>query len=467
MKYFGIHYFGGRDATDPHHISHDSALTIFDEDGTLEFHGQLERYSRIKRDSKPYTRIYDYFPHLPRPTPNDIVCCVNNTAQVLEDKNILYLDHHLAHACASWCFRPDDKPRDFLVYDGYGRGVDGSLNHSLTGRISATECVIGKANTIPSSIHLGKPLGIFNVGKLMGLAGYLPDAPLVEDVNFNHLNSLTPDRMEQAAGFYKYHIDKIWQAIEPQINGPVIIGGGTTLALELNTRIFQKAKDVVFAPCADDSGISLGCAAYAFFSKNGQWPHAFINASLINQQVPHTAEGPQTPREIAKLLAEEQICAVVRGKSECGPRALGNRSIFASAKTIEMKVKVSEKIKGREFYRPLAPIVTDRDFPSLFDGPMGKYMQYMVYCTEEAQQTIPAVVHTDLTARPQVVYPEDEWLYELLVEYGKLSGVECLINTSLNTGGRPIAENSLYAKVDLKDHDVAFCIIGDKKFIKL
>lgn len=467
MRYFGLHWFDSKDIRDPNHVCHDSSMTVFDENGRLEFHGQLERYSRIKRDSRRFDAIYEFFPDLCKPQAGDVIACVNNTSQpFLGADEVICVDHHLAHACASWCFRPDDKERKFIAYDGYGRGVDGSLNHSLTGSFSLNGCVIGAWNTIPSSIELGKPLGIFNVGKLMGLAGHFPYVPEVSSVDFNHSSDLTEFRMQQAAGFYRYHINKIWKSIEPVLDGPVVIGGGTTLALELNSRIFQKTKDVVFAPCADDSGISLGCAAYAFFSMNKRWPDPFNTAALINQTAPHEAYGPQSPKHIAKLLFDGKICALIRGKSECGPRALGNRSILASASTTQMKVIVSEKIKGREFYRPLSPIVTDNDFSRFFVGPKGSYMQYMVNCTEEAKVVVPAIVHTDGTARPQVVYPTDEWLYELLVEYGKLSGAECLINTSLNTGGLPIAENAADAKHDLENHDVVLCVIGEPQHAK-
>lgn len=463
MRYFGLHWFGDRDHKDPHHVSHDSCMTVFNHDGILEFHGQLERYSRVKRDSRGYSAIYNYFPDLCRPRNDDIIAFVNSTSKPYLEKrdNLICVDHHLAHACASWCFRTDDKERKFISYDGYGRGVDGLLNHSLVGKITSNSCEIEQHNTIRSSIHLGKPLGIFNVGKLMGLSGYMSGVPEVESIDFDHKHELTADRMRQAAGFYKYHINRIWDDICRVLDGPVIIGGGTTLALELNTRIACKCEDVVFAPCADDSGISLGCAAFAYFKINNRWPISLTTPYIVTRSTIDKAEGPQTPKEIARLLFDGNICAIVKGKSECGPRALGNRSIFASAKTTQMKVAVSEKIKNREFYRPVSPIVTQRDFARLFVGPVGKYMQYMVKCTDEAKSLVPAVVHVDGTARPQVVDESQVWLHDLLVEYGKLSGVECLINTSLNTNGRPIAENATHAKDDLSGHGVILSVIRD------
>jgi carbamoyltransferase len=84
-------------------------------------------------------------------------------------------------------------------------------------------------------------------------------------------------------------------------------------------------------------------------------------------------------------------------------------------------------------------MVTAEQFDRFFLGPRGKYMQYRVDCTEEAQELLPAICHRDNSARPQVVYQEDDpWLHELLVEYGRRSGVECLINTSLNKRKKPI-----------------------------
>lgn len=80
MRYFGLHWFDSKDTIDPNHVCHDSGVTIFDDDGHLEFHGQLERYSRIKRDARRFDNIYDFFPNLYRPQDGDVIACVNNTS---------------------------------------------------------------------------------------------------------------------------------------------------------------------------------------------------------------------------------------------------------------------------------------------------------------------------------------------------------------------------------------------------
>jgi carbamoyltransferase len=224
--------------------------------------------------------------------------------------------------------------------------------------------------------------------------------------------------------------------------------------LEINSRIHRKTTqgDVVFGPSTDDSGIALGNAAYAYFKTTGRWPKKLLSASINRSMRAHTPSS--SPKQIAKLLSEGTICGIVRSNSEAGPRALGYRSLLASAETTEMKTLVSERIKGRESYRPLAPIVTDKEFDRLFVGPRGKFMQYSVNCTDECKRIVPAIVHTDNTSRPQVVDANDPWLYDLLIEYGKLTGTECLINTSLNTDGRPIANDLVDAQYDFKQHPV-------------
>jgi len=122
---------------------------------------------------------------------------------------------------------------------------------------------------------------------------------------------------------------------------------------------------------------------------------------------------------------------------------------------------VSQDIKEREFYRPLAPIVTAEQFDRFFDGPKGEYMQYRVMCNEEARRLLPVVVHRDLSSRPQVVYKDkDPWMHRLLVRYGELTGVECLVNTSLNKAGKPICNTYEDAQEDMKGKPVELISIA-------
>jgi predicted NodU family carbamoyl transferase len=460
MRIFGIHWYGSRLQKHEKHLSHDSSVCVIEENGEVSFFAPLERFTRIKRDSAEGVNVFNYFPHL-KPKHDDVISFVNNGVEYKPKTNEICVDHHIAHACSSWMFRKDEKNCKFMAYDGYGFDCHGKIQHSLIGSIDSKGIHAEKVNTISSSAPLMKPLGIWNVGKLMGLAGYMPDAKEISEIHFSNLNSrnLSKKEMEECAGFYRYVINQIWADLEKEISKEetISISGGTALALELNSRINNKCKNVIFGPPTDDSGLALGCAAYAYFIKFGNWPNPLVSPSLVTLQRFNPQFGPQKPKEIAKILHDKKVIGLIRGKSECGPRALGYRSLIA-APTQGMKEIVSCDLKNREIFRPLSPIVTDREFDRFFEGPKGEYMQYMTKCKKK--NTIPSVCHTDDTSRPQVVYPKDEWLYELLIEYGKLSGHECLINTSLNKN-KPICNTLKDAQEDFSKK-IIYCSIGSK-----
>lgn len=394
-----------------------------------------------------------------------------------KEKNFMYwtlgrnpdmmINHHLAHILSAWCFRPNDNNRFFMAYDGVGLDALGIPHSSLVGEISSDGFKkYNDAYNIPTSCCLTSLLGYNSAGKAMGLAGYVNPNHKINKEKFlrrtvelsmnptthtpqyyeipDFKKGITKNDMQYVSQFYKWYTNEIiWTPIEQNINKfscdrGVVIGGGTTLALELNTKIHERVKDVVFGPPTDDSGLALGAAAFAFFHHKGIWPKV-DTASLCTLQKPLPNIGPQDPAEIAERIARGSIVGLLRGQAEAGPRALGFRSILASAKNKNNLRRVSQQIKKREFYRPLAPIVTEEQFDRFFIGPKGRHMQYRVFCNEEAKERLPAIVHKDGTARPQVVSKRDDpWLHELLVAYGEKSGVQCLINTSLNKKGKPI-----------------------------
>jgi len=404
----------------------------------------------------------------------------------------MVINHHLAHIVSAWCFRPDDQERFFMAYDGVGLDAHGVPHSSLVGEIGPSGVRrFERAPVIPTSIPLTSLLGYNSAGKAMGLAGYVTNCrkwngwefvrktvefsmdPYTHTTQYptipNYSWQLTRENMDYVAHFYKWYTnDIIWPGIEDNITKfgmgrGVVIGGGTTLALELNTRIHGMVKDVVFGPPTDDSGLALGAAAWAFYHLNGWWPK-LSSPSLHTLQTPLPRLGPQQPEQIASRLSNGQVIGLLRGKAEAGPRALGFRSILASAKNRKNLRRVSQQIKKREFYRPLAPIVTAEQFDRFFIGPRGKYMQYRVHCTEEAKELLPAIVHKDGTARPQVVNKQDDpWLHQLLVAYGEESGVECLINTSLNGKKRPICNTLEDAQKDMAGKDVELVSITGQR----
>ncbi len=500
------------------HVGHDASITILDEEGVVEFHAHAERYENRYKKVHGIDTILRTFPDLKFDKDDFVVSTLLNENSTIaqgyddtlvrtchqtpwsqENRTIdisLVLDHHLAHAISSWCFRPNDNERLFIAYDGAGPWAATHLpdKSSLVGIINEKGFFkINEAEYIPSSVYLADILGDkgMSAGKAMGLAGYFPDVGVMEcnpenimkilkcsvnwwnnsQADYLSVKSLKSNAGEETdlmfvASFYKFIIEQIWQKVEKNIlkfsqGRGVVVGGGTALALELNTRIFNMTNDLVFGPAVDDSGLSIGCAAFAYFHVNKKWPKPFGTPSMNNIQTPLPIVGPQGTDEIAKLIDEDVVVCLLRGKAEIGPRALGFRSIFASANNPANLKRVSEDVKQREFYRPLAPIVTAEQFDRYFIGPKGKYMQYRVECTEEARFCLPAIVHRDNSARPQVVYRSDDpWLHELLVEYGKLSGHECFINTSLNKAGKSICNTFEDVVNDMQGKDVTIASVG-------
>jgi predicted NodU family carbamoyl transferase len=513
MRYIGVH------------IGHDAGVVAIDESGEVIFYGQCERYSGFTNHGFELGPLSVSFPDLPHPSEEDVVAIVaieNNahkwpaavnisqdglgydpflirSYKPLKPDNIfkeeigkdpdIWVNHHMAHVFAAWCFRNNDEPKMFMAYDAAGFDANSELQCNLVGEIDPSGFSYYKdATPIPTSVYLGGLLGYHSAGKAMGLAGYLPKQEWTDEMTIKMLERSITDlyepvyptlkrdeqneeNMQFVANFYRWYTGQIWKALKDNIERfakgrGVLIGGGTSLALELNSNIYNMTKDVTFAPPTDDSGLALGAAAFAYYNSTGKWPK--INTASLNElQDPLPSIGPQRPKEIAQLIADDIIVGLLRGKSEAGPRALGFRSILASAKIENLK-RVSQDIKGREHYRPLAPIVTAEQFDRFFIGPKGEYMQFLVHCTKEAQELLPAIVHNDNTARPQVVYKEkDPWMHELLTEYGNITGVECMINTSLNKRKKPIANTYENARSDMRGKDIQLVSIATPAYPNL
>jgi len=147
-----------------------------------------------------------------------------------------------------------------------------------------------------------------------------------------------------------------------------------------------------------------------------------------------------TIKTLSKDLNEGLIVGVVRDTSEHGPRALGNRSILCNPTYPNMKDILNEKVKNREWYRPFAPVCRLEDVSKYFDfDGESRWMSFCPTVKEEYRDKLVSITHVDGTARVQTVTKEQNpWLYELLTEFEKESGVGVLLNTSFNVNGKPI-----------------------------
>lgn len=226
----------------------------------------------------------------------------------------------------------------------------------------------------------------------------------------------------------------------------ILLVGGCSLNIKLNTEVFKrKQKEVFLSPVSGDCGISLGASLSDWNLKNYEpFKNAFIGVKCSGNITPYIEKyKPKkvSTRDLAEELAKGNIIATLVERIEAGARSLGNRSLLASPFHKGMKDKLN-KIKEREFFRPVAPIVTDKMQDVYFEKvPLSKYMSFSPKIKSEFKASLSEIVHYDGTCRIQTATKEDGFIYELVSNFGKLTGTEILINTSFNVKGKPIVNN--------------------------
>lgn len=256
------------------------------------------------------------------------------------------------------------------------------------------------------------------------------------------------------------------------------LSGGCALNLYVNSLLKKYFKRIYVPPACNDGGISIGAALYCYHNILGRKKNYSLNQNIGYLGLSyHLNENELSPfkylkfdnwdfllQKVAKLLWNNKVVAWYQGRSESGPRALGNRSIFASPCNISNKEKLN-CIKRRKSWRPVAPIMTKEIILDFFesDGDY-RYMLFNAKVKRPRIKEIPAVVHIDETSRVQTVTKEqNEKVYRILKEFGKLSGIEMLCNTSFNIK-EPIVDSPAHALRTLKEsnetkHKIDFLVI--------
>ena len=239
----------------------------------------------------------------------------------------------------------------------------------------------------------------------------------------------------------------------------IVLSGGAFANVKLNLDVKHLGyKHIFVCPPMGDEGLSLGAGILAWSDETGGTlnakplhnlylgiaPSASVISELDDLGITYHLE-TNIPHFVAKCLANDKTVAVVRGRMEYGPRALGNRSILYRANDPSVNDWLNKKLKRTEFM-PFAPIVRAEDAEALFvtedlvgSEHTAEYMTICMRCTDVMRIENPAVVHLDGTARPQLVTKNNApFLHEVLSEYASLTGSRALINTSFNVHDEPI-----------------------------
>jgi carbamoyltransferase len=239
------------------------------------------------------------------------------------------------------------------------------------------------------------------------------------------------------------------------------LAGGVALNCTANGKILRSGlfDEIYVQPVAGDDGVALGAAlaraAAAGEVKNERLPaplfgprheDATIEAALAKFDDRIVWKKFDTLNETcataAKLIAEGHVIAWDRGRMEYGPRALGNRSILADPGHPEMRDRINAMVKKREAFRPFAPACSVEEAARYFDVPPGAEFPYMIAIVNvrtEMRNLLPAITHVNGSARLQTVSAKDNpEFHALLVEVGKTTGRQMVLNTSFNVKGQPI-----------------------------
>ncbi|MDD3607196.1 MAG: carbamoyltransferase C-terminal domain-containing protein [Candidatus Moranbacteria bacterium] len=268
----------------------------------------------------------------------------------------------------------------------------------------------------------------------------------------------------------------------------ICISGGVGLNGIMNEDIENRLHVPVFVPpYPSDPGQALGNAIYGYVTQTGKNNNSFIEKIIFkdyaylgseysDDEILVALQKAQKKYNLkfehvsgvaklaAKLLAEGMIMGWFQGRSEYGARALGNRSIIADPRSIEIRDKVNV-LKKRELFRPLAPSVLAEYKSEYFLGSnslLDKYMLSVKRVVNGKRKDIKGVVHVDNTSRIQEVNKNDnEKYYNLLQNFKKITGIPMVMNTSFNMAGEPIVETPLDAIRTFSDMNLDYLICGN------
>ncbi|TDO04693.1 carbamoyltransferase C-terminal domain-containing protein [Sunxiuqinia elliptica] len=401
------------------------------------------------------------------------------------------LNHELAHICSCLPFFGPFKPNSLLVhFDGgasksnfsawlyRGDKIQKLTAHwdyqYLTSLFNANALVFGMIgaklydqNSVP--------------GKMMGLAGhgtyrkelnewlkkhdyfqhiwnkkssFFQQAKAdfnVDLKSFDQKNSFLQDVIATLHELFVRETLEIFKRLQQQYNSKVLYySGGCALNIVTNTRLVESDifEEVYIPPCCEDSGLALGAAAYTEWRKHGTVEKH--SPYLNNWNLPtETFQYTQEDLELAaQSLLKGQVIGVCNGFGEAGPRALGNRSLLCLADKPKLAQQVSMQHKKREWYRPVAPVMLEKNARYFTEKdqihPLSEYMLLDFDIVPDKRSQLAGAVHIDGTARIQTIFKQEQnpYLFDLLSLLSDKYHVRALINTSFNGKGEPIVHTS-------------------------
>ncbi|MBF0266283.1 MAG: carbamoyl transferase [Gammaproteobacteria bacterium] len=260
------------------------------------------------------------------------------------------------------------------------------------------------------------------------------------------------------------------------------LSGGLALNCVANGQLYLTTayKNIHIPSAPADNGLSIGAALFtnSQFQFNKITDSAYLgpvyNEQEISASIKAIANNKQLKikevndhHEIAQLLMDGKILAVCHGRSEFGPRALGNRSILSRPFPLSMKNHLNNRVKFREDFRPFAPVVLEEHAEDYFDIRGDDHNMTKTYhSNKDNADKIPAALHVDGSGRVQTVNKEqNDVLYQIINCFYQLSGIPVILNTSFNVKGQPIVETPDDAIQTFLTTNIDTLFIGNKYLI--
>jgi carbamoyltransferase len=427
---------------------------------------------------------------------------VNKIVPKFKYKKQLAADHHVAHTAAAFYQSPFDKALA-ISFDGGGDGsyfnfyeADRNTGIKLIHRLpndlgfpymllaDYLEDIKRDSLSIGNLVYAGKLMGLCSYGNVRAewmdsfkhyykqfvysgdsyigglelrtkaVTDLLTAIGLFEGFDFEKTRFSGQVAWDIAAttqkAFEEVFLELAGPFLEQYSHIPLVVSGGCGLNVLLNARLLQiKGGNVFVPPNTSDCGISAGGLLWHIAPK---YPVDLTYSGLpilddkefstyIQDQSKYFVYENVTVQELAEFVADNNIVGLIQGNSEHGSRALGNRSIICNPSG-NMKDVLNQKVKHREWYRPFAPIVRLEDANKYFHydyNVESRHMTFVANVREEYKETLPAITHTDGTARLQTVTRlQNELIYDLITEFEKHAGHAVILNTSFNVNGKPI-----------------------------
>lgn len=408
-----------------------------------------------------------------------------------------YLEHHQTHAASTFFVSPFESAA-VLTWDGTGEDTTTLFSHGKGNKLKVLKRIklphsLGQFYSAVTN-YIGFDMFAGDEWKVMGLAAYgkpkyadffrekvlttnghgdfkfnirMLDHHLAKHYEFPEgiVKELGPNR-KPGEELTEHHWDiasSAQKAVEEtglylvktikEMTGEenLCMAGGVALNSVMNGRLFHETpfKNFFVQPAAGDAGCALGSAFYVWHQILGkprsfQMNHAYWGPRFSNDECRaalddaglkyETLPDEELLPKVAKLISEGAIIGWFNGRMELGPRALGARSFLADPRRKDMREILNQKVKLREWFRPLAPSMLEENGTEIFGVEHhDPFMITVIEVAEEYKPKIPAVVHVDGTARPQMVNKDANPRYwRLINEFKKITGVPMLLNTSFN-----------------------------------